>query len=116
MLNFLREYPEAELPYVRDTVRDTFMDKPTLDDAIECYVNGRPSARDRQAIENCRRMLQLSEENPLHFFAGKVHVRIMRLLGIDKHDLRYILVWAVNAASVITASEFLSTTEPTFSE
>jgi hypothetical protein len=40
-------------------------------------------AQDRKAIEDCRQLLRLSEDNALQFFAAKVYVRSMRLLGAD---------------------------------
>jgi hypothetical protein len=70
----------------RDLVQQAFADVPALDDAIACYVRGNPSAADRMAIDDHRALLHLSESNPLHFFAGKVHLRTMRLLGLHKRN------------------------------
>jgi hypothetical protein len=71
MLDSLREYQGDG----GDIVRHAFEEWTALDDAIAYYVQGRPSEADLQAIEDHRRLLSLSEDNPLHQFAGKLHLR-----------------------------------------
>ena len=71
MLEELRLYPD-ELGVL---VRGAFSDVVALDNAIAWYVRDAPSDIDRAAIQENRQLLGLSEDNHLHFFAGKVHIR-----------------------------------------
>lgn len=104
MIESLREY-ESEL------VRETFLNAPALDEAMACYVQGRLSPEDRKAIDDCRHLLHLSEDNALQFFGAKVYVRTMRLLGTDIQkilfigDIRYLTaVWSSIMSYITGAS------------
>jgi len=109
MLDALREYPEPGEE--GELIRHVFGGRPfldaqwtALDDAIASYVHGGPSETDRQTIEDHRRLLNLSEDNPVHFFAGKLHLRIMRILGIEKQNLvAFLPAWIVTSAQVVAA-------------
>ena len=119
MLSFLREYES-------DLVRETFVEAPALDEAIACYVHGKLSAQDRKAIDDCRQLLGLSEDNALQFFAAKVYVRTMRLLGIDiaktlfifdHHDIRFLTaVWASTMSYIISANNVFNDVIPVMEE
>ncbi len=117
MLLSLCDYPDSEIRPLTLHVFRLSDDNAELDDAIRCYVHGKPGKEDHQALEDSRRILQLSEENPLHFFCGKLHIRVMRILGIEKHDLRYLFYWYANFAVIISAwKEVFARIEPAFSE
>jgi hypothetical protein len=109
MLEELRDYPD-ELGVL---VRGAFADEAAIEDAIACYVRGSPSDIDRAAIQENRRLLLLSEDNPLHFFAGKVHIRTMRIANVDGRTPEFLLAWTKTAPVVIaTAGSFFSETVP----
>jgi hypothetical protein len=113
MLEELRDYPD-ELGVL---VRGAFADEAAIDDAIACYVRYAPSDIDRTAIQENRELLSLSEDNPLHFFAGKVHIRTMRIANVDRRTPEFMLVWAKTAPVMIaTAGSFFSEIVPVFAE
>ena len=113
MLDSLREYQGDG----SELVRHAFEEATALDDAIACYVQGRPSEVDRQAIEDHRRLLSLSEDSPLHLFAGKLHLRTMRMLGIGKQNKAFLQAWFVTSAQLVAAaSEVLKNVVPTLEE
>ena len=89
-----------------DLVRQAFADLPALDDAIACYVHGTPSAADRMALDDNRALLHLSETHTLHFFAGKVHLRTMRLLGLHKRNApeAFLMAWYTTLSFVSAAA------------
>jgi hypothetical protein len=113
MLEELRDYPD-ELGVL---VRDAFADEAVIDDAVACYVRGAPSDMDRAAIQENRRLLSLSEDNPLHLFAGKVHIRTMRIANVDRRTKEFLLAWTTTAPLVTaTARSFFSEIVPVFAE
>lgn len=113
MLEELRDYPD-ELGVL---VRGAFADGPAIDDAVACYVRGELSDIDRAAIQENRRLLSLSEDNPLHFFAGKVHIRTMRIANVDRRTKEFLLSWTTTAPVVTaTARSFFSEIVPVFAE
>jgi len=103
MLNSLRKHES-------DLVRETFLEGAVLDEAFACYLQGKLSVQDREAIDACRKPLRLSEENVLQNFAAKVYVRLMRLLGSDVHkilfigDLPFLLAVWISTMSFITSA------------
>ncbi|MBI1955268.1 MAG: hypothetical protein HYS38_02640 [Acidobacteria bacterium] len=99
MLDSLREYQGEG----GDLVRQAFAEVPALDDAIGCYVHGKPSEADRNAIDDHRQLLRLSEDKPLWFFAGKVHLRTMRLLGLSKRNEAFLMAWFLTRSFIYAA-------------
>src|SRR5262245_56252954 len=114
MLEELQDYPGDELGV---SVRGAFADKAARDDAVACYVRGVPSDIDRAAIKENRQLLGLSEDNPLHFFVGKVHIRTMRIANVDRKTPEFMLAWVKTAPVMIdTAGSFFSEIVPVLSE
>ena len=60
-------------------------------------------------------MLGLNEENPLLFFCGKVHLKLMRILGIEKRNRNFFTTWFVTSYSIIgTQKDVFDSFEPAF--
>jgi hypothetical protein len=113
MLEELRNYPDE----LGASVRGAFADGASIDDAVACYVRYAPSDIDRAAIQENRELLFLSEDNPLHFFVGKVHIRTMRIANVNKRTPEFLLAWTKTAPVVIaTAGSFFSEIVPAFAE
>jgi hypothetical protein len=113
MLEELRDYPDK----LGVLVRGAFADEAAIDEAVACYVRGAPSDMDRAAIQENRRLLILSEDNPIHFFAGKVHIRTMRIANVDRRTTEFLLAWTTTAAFVTnTAKSFFSEIVPVSAE
>ena len=115
MLEELRLYPDE----LGDLVRGAFSDVVALDDAIAWYVRDAPSDMDRAAIQENRQLLGLSEDNHLHFFAGKVHIRTMRIANVAKRmmTMEFMQAWITTATLLTeTVKSFFSEIVPVFVE
>ena len=115
MLKELRLYPDK----LGVLVRGAFSDVVALDDAIAWYVRDAPSEIDRAAIQENRQFLGLSEDNHLHFFAGKVHIRTMRIANVDKRTMtmEYMQAWITTATLLTeTVKSFFSEIVPILTE
>ena len=115
MLEELRLYPDE----LGDLVRGAFSDVVALDDALAWYVRDAPSDMDRAAIQENRQLLGLSEDNHLHFFAGKVHIRTMRIANVDKRTMtmEFMQAWITTATLLTeTVKSFFSEIVPVFGE
>jgi hypothetical protein len=109
MLAFLRTYPEEPHPHLVGTI---FSNSVRVDDAVDCYVNDRLSESDLRDLTAVRTFLQLSEENALGWFAGKLHVRLMRILGVQTETMPYLTAWLNNTGGVIAAVRTLKNWTP----
>lgn len=98
MLDYLHKFPEER----SKLIRDAFADVALLDDAIRCYVHGELSQTDREAIEDHRLLLRLSEDNPVHFFAGMVHLWTMRILELGRNP-EFLIAWFSTSSFIISA-------------
>jgi hypothetical protein len=117
MLEELRNYPNSENNKLGSLVRDTFADELAIDDAVACYVRGAPSDIDRAAIQDNRKLLGLSEDNPLHFLVGKIHIRTMRIANVGSRTPQFMLAWVKTAPVVIdTAGACFSEVVPVFAK
>lgn len=113
MLEFLRAYPDPKL----SLVRNVFADSSLLDDAIKCYMHDEPNREDKLALEDSRRILHLQENDAFPFFIAKFHIRVTRILGIAKPDVRWTAAWAANIAAVGSAwRTIIARIEPVFAE
>jgi hypothetical protein len=108
MLTSLRHYPEPTMGYVREL----FCNNERVDEAVDCYVNDRPSEQVREDLDAVWKFLQLSEDNPLGIFAAKLHVRVMRILGVPTKTFPFYVAWLSNSAGVVAAWEAFSSFHP----
>ena len=108
MLTSLKEYPEADLGYVQEA----FCDDERVDDAVNCYVNDRLNEQVQQDLNAVWNFLALSEDNPMGIFAAKLHVRLMRILGVQRNTLPYFVAWLSNSAGVLAAWKTFSNFRP----
>lgn len=99
MLNALQKYPKHSVTLVRDT----FCDEAAVDEAVACYVRGQPGENDLRALRETQPLLRHSEDNPLAFFAAKLHIRTMRILNIDVYNRNFLKAWFITASAVIEA-------------
>jgi hypothetical protein len=108
VLHSLRSFPHPESQFVRQV----FSDAEAFDEAIACYVHGKLQPLDRQVLIDSKKLLQLSEDNPMLWFCGKVHVRSCRLLGIEMKSLAFTICWIENSAAIIPLWELFNKWEP----
>jgi hypothetical protein len=109
ILSSLHDSPEA-------VVREAFDDAGAIDDAIVYYVHQNPSLLDREMIESHTRFLSLSRDVPVHYFAGLVFLRAMRLLKVLKTEPAFLGTWFGSVDQLITFVEALGKVTPVWRE
>ena len=114
MLDALREYPEGRPESV--LVRQTFTDFDAVDRAMAYYVRFQLTESDRNAVEAHRKLLNLDEQNVLHYFMGLVHLSAMGIVSLKKTSRAFLAAWYNNCDSILAAVRVLDDVVPVWEE
>jgi hypothetical protein len=112
MIEFLRNYPDAE----STLVSDTFDSEDFMREAVRWYLEGIPEVETSGEMQKLRRALSVESGNGLGEFTLKLQVRISRLLKIKGIHPEYLPRWIHNCSAIIAAAQTYAQWQPMLSE